>query len=648
MCMIDIIFPLNLPPLTYLCPEELQKKAEIGKLVTAPLRGRIEKGIILEISSNKKHIAKKTYKFKEISDIPDRDYILTKKNIKLIEWIKDYYYSEIGLVLKSMLPKEFFKDIKRRKISKTRSESIDYKTIDLNFPIISDEIYSPIRCDIQNKVFSTTLLHSPSYEYEIAFLMTIIKDMDNIIILCPEIIEAEYVSSLIKTILNKSVCLIHSDIKGSRRSEAYEGIINGRYSTVVGTMSSILVPIKKTSLIVVLEEHSPFYKHDKLPRYNARDVAIMRGSIENTPVLLMSLSPSIISLYNSLKGKYRLIRPEYKTKRPKVHIINIKKTREIISERVVQSIKKSLQYKMKSLVIINKKGYSIIRCADCGHIDECPKCNISLFFYKDKTLRCHKCGFKKGAKNMCDNCSGVSFENLGAGTQRVEETIKLNIPVIPLRLDSDLIKNRRAFKQIYYKAFESSVIIGTKLIAKNILFNNHYHIIAMINPDLYFYIPDYLSMERLFQHIIYLSEMANEKGKIFLQTFSPENKIFDFLKSYDYYGFFKYEMQMRSELFYPPFSRMASILFHYRSSNKNDESTYINDLPINLSELPSYIKIMGPIPSNIHRKGFNKSAQIILKAKDRTSLHNGIRIIYDKARSKKIRLDIDIDPVSFL
>ncbi len=631
MFLTDIIFPLNLPPLTYLCPEEFQDKAKIGRLVSAPLRKKIQKGIIYKINNQESKI--KNQHLKKIEDIRSTGPILTTEHFRLIEWMKDYYYSEMGLILKGMLPKEFFKEVKMRKNKKSALEAVHFEPVN-----ISREILSPVSMAIEKQEFNTVLLHSPSFHYEISFLFSIIANLDKAIILCPEIEEAEHIISMLNRLFHRKACLIHSGLTGGKRFEAYDGIIHERYPIVVGTMSSILTPLKRPSLIVVLEEHSTFYKQDKSPRYNARDVAVMRGFMENTPVLLMSVCASSISYYNALKGKYRLIQPGSQKKKPAMHLIHKKRSAEIISNRVIQSIKEAVKNGQKSLIIINRKGYSMVRCSDCGHIEECPHCHVPLVLHENRTIRCHRCGYVNRAMDRCAQCSGVTFENIGAGTQRVEEFVRMKTGVLPLRVDSDLVKNKKGLKMVAQKASESLIIVGTKLAHKSFLFPEHFHTIVMVNPDIYLNIPDYLALEKLFQDVTCLSEMVHENGTIYLQTFFPESSIYRFLKRYDYHGFLVHELNKRKELFYPPYSKMASIVFHFRSEN----------FPFDLSWLSASLNIMGPVPSNVRRKGYNNSAQIIVKAKDRRELHSGIKMIYEKAKSKNIRLDIDVDPVSFV
>jgi len=631
MVFIDIVFPLNLPPLTYLCPEELQSQVKPGKLVSAPLKKKIEKGIIYKIRSEKSEI--RNQNLKRIEHIHGAESILTNEHIRLMEWMKDYYYSEMGLILKSMLPGEFFKEVKRRTKKKPLPDAIEFKPEE-----ISQEILSEVKRTIQNKEFNTFLFHSPSFHEERSFLFSIIKNIDRAIILCPEIEDSEHLSSMIHGIFHKKVCLIHSSLSGGERFEAYDGIIHERYAMVVGTMSSILSPLKAPSLIVVLEEHSPFYKQDKSPRYNARDVAVMRGWIEKTPVLLMSPCPSSISYANALRGKYRLLQPVTKKKKPEIHLIRAKGSKEVISDRVIQSIKKAINNKQKAFILINRKGYSMVRCSDCGYIEKCPQCHISLVFHEDRTLRCHRCGLANRARDTCIQCSGATFEHIGAGTQRIEEFIRMKTGVLPLRMDRDLIKNKKELRRMIKKATESPVLVGTKLAYKNILSPEPFHTIAMINPDLYLHIPDYMALERLFQDVIYLSEMVHEKGSIYLQTFFPERRIYQFLKKYDYKGFLLDELNKRKELFYPPYSKMASIVFHLKTEG----------FPLDLSCLSHSLKIMGPVPSSVRRKGYKSSVQIILMAREKRDLHEGIRMIYEKAKSNNLRLEIDMDPVSLV
>ncbi len=641
MLLVDVIFPLNIPTLSYLCPEELRDKAEIGKFVTAPLKNKAQKGIIYRIKefyADKKDISQHEYTLHRIIDIEGTEPVLTADHLRLIEWISEYYYAELGLVLKGVIPKELLKDQKRKSVINPRLRTQELET---RFrPIEVDKAHiSSIQSAMNIRKFASFLLHCPSFDYELSFLISLIKEVNNAIVLCPEIMDSEYIAYLLKKHSDKEVIPLHSDLKGRKKSDAYNSIIKNVNSIVVGTMSAVLSPVKNASLIVVLQEHSYIYKQDKAPRYNARDVAVMRGSIENATVLLMSVCPSSISYFNATKGKYRLMEPKVRKERPVVQIINMRKKKDVISEKIIDLIKTTANNSNKSLILIHRKGYSMLKCKDCGYIFECNKCNVPLIIHDNKRLYCHRCKSIYKSVDRCINCSGTFLEYAGVGTQRVEEIINNKLVIHPIRIDSDIIKTKRAFREVMDMAHESLIIIGTKMISKNIFFNKYFHVIAIINPDIYLNSPDYLSTERLFQDLCYSSEMIRDKGKMYIQTHSPENSIYRFLKSYDYYGFIKAEIKRRKELFYPPFSKLASITFYFKSRSL--------DIPVDIPQRTSDYEIMGPVHSGIKKKGFKDNAQIIIKAKDSKRLKKGIEMVLNKAREKKIRLDIDIDPVSF-
>jgi primosomal protein N' (replication factor Y) len=626
--MLDILFPYNLQPLTYLCPDGLMDKAVPGALVYAPLKEKARMGIIYGTAPNFKG---KPETLKEITGICPHRPALPQEMMQLIAWIADYYLSEPGLVLSFVLPRDYFSDNDSRStrripdVPKTSFKPLKIKKEDLL--ILKDAKATP----------RTVLLHSPSYAWQLSYICKAAKSAGKALILCPSIEEVKHLGAIFFDITGIQPLLIHGSLTAAQRLRVCLDAFSGAYSIVIGTMSAALFPFIKASLIIVADEHSRYYKHERTPRYNARDVAVIRGKIEGTPVILMSESPSSDSYLKATTNEYIYYKPATLPKRPQISILKSRSFKKLIPDRITTGITAAADKGDKSFVYINKRGYSTIICKECGHVERCPQCKGMLVFYEDKSLRCQRCGFSQRPRDFCPVCSGFDLREATPGAQRLEEFIREKTGLPSLRIDRDTVKTPALFKRITHKALKSTVIVGTKLALNKIVFNKHFRILAAVNPDLYFSFPDYLSAERLYQDVLVMSEMASKDGRLYLLTALKEEPTYKFLEDYDYEGFIANELKKRKELNYPPYWKMASIAIHYNGER----------LDIQLDGVPGEVEVLGPVSSEGTIKGYGKSAHMIIKARDSAALLGAVKRLKElqKGLKEKIRLSIDIDPV---
>lgn len=629
MLLIEILFPLKLKPLLYLCPLALEKVISTGTIVSAPLRGTIRFGIVYSINSKEQS---EDYLL-QLKSVTLRK-VFTEEHIKLLNWVSDYYMSEPGLVLKGMLPKSFFDEksplglkINRKHYSHETFEAIT----------IPEHELTGVLNKVTKREFTPLLLHSPSIKYEITYIMEILKKTDRAIVLCPEKIDVHYFYSFVKKHIKREACIIHGDLSSKRRIDTYKALMENRYSIVIGTLSAIMAPVKSVSFIAVMQEHSPCYKNGREPFYNARDIAVKRGFIEKCTVLLSSITPSGASYYNVLTKKYHLIGHIYNKKPLSMQLISREKGNTSISGRILKAITESVRRSEKTLMLVNRKGYSLMKCDDCENIEECPHCLSPVMYYKDKTVRCSRCDYKKVAKDNCPVCSGVNVNFFTVGTERAEEIVNLTTKTATVRLDSDTLSSRKELKNLEKVMEKSSILIATSLIEKAFLFKGRFYMLAIINPDIYLVLPDYLSMERFFQEVRALTEMVRDGGKVYIQTNYVRNEIYGYLRRVDYYGFIMEELKKRKELLYPPYTKMAEVTIYYNSD------IMISQMP----QVSSQVHLIGPVQSARRQKDFRKSVRFILKSKSSSELRDSIQQIRKKFDSKEVKTEVDIDPIFF-
>jgi primosomal protein N' (replication factor Y) len=652
MNFFDILFPVNLGPLTYRCPDELSERAQTGMIVSAPLRGKIIKGIIMERS-----LKVPPGEIKEIISIHGESPVLSGMMIHLLRWMAEYYLAEQGFVLKNMLPREAFTTIKQKK-KKNHPPSIpplvsegkeglqgrwgDYLSSLIN---INSRAVSRIHDSIRKNTYQTFLLHAVSSAYEYSLLIKILAETKNAILLVPEVSLTKNLYPQLNELFGERVCLFHSGLSRGKRSESIARILSGDSDIVLGTRSAIFIPLKQVSFIAVLHEHNSSYKQEDGLRYHGRDVAVMRAYLERATVLLSSISPSFESLYNCRKGKYTLLDPEADTKRPCIRIIDMrheKLLKPYLSKKVIDTAMRYMKKDKKVMFVINRRGYStLLQCSDCHYIEECPACKVPLVFHKQYLLvKCHYCGYSAKVSEQCKRCKGHNIQLLGAGTQRVQEDIEKLLGIRTLRFDSDTSRKRSDVESLLGSVYSNEVriIIGTKIMTKKLGTSGGFSMAAILNTDLFLNIPDFRSMEKTYQEIMSIGDRIVTSGEILIQTRMPQNYLFQCMKHYDYRTFFKEELSMRKSLHYPPYARLLLIRF----ISKKDLSDELSDIR---ERTGNEVEILGP--SFIRNKQGKYECKLLLKSSVRGALHTVAKTLLEAYReSREVTIKIDVDPVS--
>ena len=631
---VDIIFPVNLRPLTYKCPEHLSGQARPGMIVSAPLRNRTAKGVILDASASPP-----AGPIKELSSIDGDFPVLGKGMLKLLRWMSDYYLASEGSVLQQTVPKELFTKTKSRKTVKEPEGAL------LELPDVPSEDIAPIMASAAERRYRAFLVRSPSGSYEFSFISKLLTSgLKNVLVIFPEVFHADIFYSAITGGLKDRGCLLHGEIPRGRRSEALEGIISGRHDIVIGTRAALFAPLKNVSLIAVLREDCGSYKLEEGIRYNIRDVAVMRGFIERCAVMLSSVTPSVDSSFNALAGKYSLLNPATGIKRPRIKIIDMryaKKIRPGISKEVFDAARNKLKAQKKIMFLINRRGYAtLLLCQDCGHEERCGNCDIPLVMHKgEKLLKCHYCGTARPVPDKCTRCGGIHLELLGSGTQRVQEELEELFGVSAIRFDSDKVRKKSKAMELISSISGNSVnvIIGTKMMTKQLGPAEKFSLAAVLNADTYMNFPDFRASEKAYRELAAAADLAEPGGDVMIQTRLPQNSIFRNLKAGDYDAFVKEELKARKELVYPPYSKLLKITVSGNSRMADAFAGKIRDTGRG-------VEVLGPTVSK-NKKGEDEFS-VLLKSGSRKSLNDTARAVLRRHEGEKgLRIVIDVDPV---
>jgi len=534
--------------------------------------------------------------------------------------------------------------------------------------------FSEIDNALKKKHFHVFLLHgvtaSGKTQVYIESIQKVLDQGKTVLVLIPEISLTPQAVQRYRGKFGDRVAVLHSRMSSGERYDSWRKIREGKCQIGLGPRSAVFAPLQNLGLIIVDEEHETSYKQiDPAPRYHARDVAIVRGKFNDCVVILGSATPSVESYFNSLNGKYtlcRMTRRVDRTPMPRVIVVNQKEKEQrrgskVFSPLLQEKMTERLERGEQVILLQNRRGYApFLQCGDCGNIEECPHCDITLTYHqKYHQLRCHYCGFQKRAPDACSNCGGVKLRYRGIGTQRVEEEVAHFFPGTRLlRMDQDTTRRKGAHERIImeFERGEGNILLGTQMVAKGHDFPG-VNLVGIISADTGLHFPDFRSGERTFQLLTQAAGRAgrrNLRGEVVIQTYSPDNQILEFAIEQDYVKFYQWEIEQRKGLGYPPWGRLVAVRF------KGEKKERVEKAAHSFSEVVApcrFFEKLGPVPSPLSRIRGLYRYQIIFKGKGqhdpsgkilRNSVRKGIIRYYEKTDFPDVRAGIDVDPVDML
>lgn len=483
--------------------------------------------------------------------------------------------------------------------------------------------------------------------------------------LTPQTVErfkARFSSGKLQTL----VAVLHSHLSAGERHDEWHKIRQGRARIVIGARSAIFAPVDPLGLIIVDEEHEQTYKQEEAPRYHARDVAIMRGQMENAVVLLGSATPSLESYFNAKKGKYALLElPERvdDQKMPRVRVVDMRQaaTKEkgnpIFSPQLKEAIHQRLEKQEQTILFLNRRGWATaLQCPLCGYVATCPNCSISLTYHRmEQKLACHICGQTEKVPRVCPNekCRNPAIRFSGTGTQRVEEALAKLFPQARVRrMDSDTMKRKDDYRHTLgdFRAGRIDILVGTQMIAKGLHFPN-VTLVGIIHADSALHQPDFRAGERTFQLLTQVSGRAGRgdvEGEVVVQAFTPFHPSIQYARRHDFAGFFEQEIEFREQLKYPPATRVALLTLKGRNEDKVKFSAeYLKrELEKVLGEFKDLI-LAGPAPAPLLKAESFYRYQIMLRTRSMSKLSQTLaKTIPLPTLPEDVTLSVDIDPVN--
>jgi primosomal protein N' (replication factor Y) len=528
--------------------------------------------------------------------------------------------------------------------------------------------YDQIRDAMNAGEFHTFLLHGVTGSGKTEVYLKAIDTLPEgagALLLVPEIALTPAMAGQFFSRFGDRVAILHSAFTDTERTEQWRRIRSGAASVVVGTRSGVFAPVRNLKLIVVDEEHDGSYKQEENPRYNGRDVAIVRAQGADACVVLGSATPSLESRYNAERGKYTLLELPGRIEArpmPAVQLIDMReefletRKQETFSRKLLEAIGGRLENGEQTIVLLNRRGFSsFVACRSCGERVQCVNCSLTLTFHKrDRRLLCHYCGYAEKVPSACPKCASEHIYFLGLGSEKVEEELHRAFPTARIaRLDRDTVTGKRHYETILQEFREGNydVLVGTQMIAKGHDIPN-VTLVGVVSADVGLAMPDFRAAERTFQLLTQVAGRAgrgNVPGIVLIQTINPDHYAVRMAAAQDYQAFYEKELHFRRMMLYPPFSAMANVLV--RSEKKEMAMRMSSELGILLQPPPEKLRIMGPAEAPVPRLKNEYRYQFLIKAASRKSLNELLRKIRAFAVAQKwgaTALVIDVDPLTLM
>jgi primosomal protein N' (replication factor Y) len=496
------------------------------------------------------------------------------------------------------------------------------------------------------------------------------------ILLVPEIGLTPQTAGLLDAAFGNKVALLHSALTPEERSEQWRRIRLGDAPIVVGTRSAIFAPAPNLGLILVDEEHDQSYKQEETPRYNARDVAVMRAKLCGAVAVLGSATPSLESWQNTERGKYTKIELRERVMSrplPEVELIDMRREFQqtgqdaLFSRSLVEQTKAALERGEQALILLNRRGYSfVVMCRACGEKLDCVNCAIALTHHKSladeaqevrtgQRLECHYCGYKRTVPSKCPKCDSEHLYYLGAGSQQGEERLAEIFPGARIgRMDRDTVRGRYDLEHLLARLHsgEINLLVGTQMIAKGHDIHN-VTLVGVVGCDHTLSLPDFRAAERVFQLMTQVSGRAGRgelPGRVVVQTYYPDHYAIAAAAAHDYRAFVQKEEKYRRWMHYPPFGVLANVLV--QSAKLEEAAGWSATLGKYFAENPnSAIRVLGPCTAPIARIKNVYRFHLILKSATRHALSTALRGMLAHAEEAGVprrNLIVDVDALRLM
>lgn len=570
-----------------------------------------------------------------------------KKPISVKQLVENSKVS--STVVKTLVDKNIFEEyhIQEDRVSFEKNQ----KEQNLRLSPAQQEAFNGIATAFTEK--EVCLLHGVTSSGKTEIYIKLIEDYlatgKQVLYLLPEIALTTQLVGRLTSYFGNQVAVFHSKYTNNERVEVWKQVLENspKAKIVIGARSALFLPFQELGLIIIDEEHEQTFKqYDPAPRYHARDAAIVLANSHQSKVLLGSATPSLETYFNAANHKYGLVEITERfgnVMMPEIELVDLKdkyfrkRMKGHFSDTLLENMAEALALGEQIILFQNRRGYSpVLECITCGHVPECPQCDVSLTYHKNKNqLRCHYCGYSMAKPTNCHNCSSVDLTTKGFGTEQIEMELASLFPEKKTgRMDQDTTRGKYGYEKIIdsFKNREIDILVGTQMLAKGLDFDN-VSLVGIMNADNMLYHPDFRAFERSYQMMTQVSGRAGrseKRGKVIIQTYNPNHNTIQQVTNNDFIGMYKEQLYDRHIFKYPPYYRLIKITLKHRDFDKLKEGamwlyqvmSQNLDMPVLGPEEPAisrirneYIRtIMIKIPQNQPLGGIKKTIQKMLNS----------------------------------
>ncbi len=678
----DVILPLPLDgAYTYALPASIQEDVKVGCRLIVPFGVRkIYAAIVVALHDRKPEGG---FRLKYAIELLDEAPVILSQQLKLWQWIADYYLCTVGEVFKAALPSDMKMDSdsvsamekkigrsnRRRDSAALSSNGEAVRTV----PLVSlSESQQRAKESILHQFAErdVCLLHgvtsSGKTEVYIHLIGETIERGGQVLYLLPEIVLTAQLVDRLKRVFGERLGVYHSRYSEAEREKVWRRqLSDSPYDIIVGVRSSVFLPFRRLSLVIVDEEHETSFKQQEpAPRYHARNVALVLAQMSGAKSLLGTATPSVETYHNALQGKYGMATLSERfgnVALPQIEKVDIADLRRrkmmdgLFSPQLLEAMRGALERKEQVILFQNRRGFSpYLECPHCSWVPRCERCDVSLTFHKGSgRMTCHYCGASYPIPSECPECGCKQLKGVGYGTERIEDHLHRLLPEARIaRMDQDTTQSRRAYEGILhdFELGNTDILVGTQMVAKG-LDIERVTVVGILNADSMMNFPDFRSHERAFQMMAQVAGRAgrrDSKGLVILQTKDVESSTVANVMNNDYAALYNEQMEERELFHYPPFSRLTYVYLKHRDARVVEQLA---------NELASYLRrdygdqVMGPDTPPVGRVQRFHIRKIVLKIGLTTSLSSLRKHLRDlqaymlsQPQYKTAQLYYDVDP----
>jgi primosomal protein N' (replication factor Y) len=662
---LDVVFDIPLKQ-SYSYRIDEKGEAALGKRVMVPFGRREIMGYVTGVSC-KVPPELAAEKIKTIRRVVDKVPIFDQRDIDLARWMASYYLCGAGEALAAMIPSgkrtgtysSFSDDEEETEnlvLSAEQKDALEgiSAMVDGAAGVHTKKAASPVMAYLYG------ITGSGKTEVFLRLAERMLNAGKSLIYLVPEISLTHQTAELIGRRFGSAAATLHSGMTGSERLTEWMRIRAGEVRIVAGPRSAVFAPVRNLGLIIIDEEHDNSYKSGNTPRYHARQIAMRRSAREGALLLMGSATPSAEAwklMQECSIRRFNLNRRLSGGKTPEIIPVSLAKTEGCLTNELKEEIRLTARMGRQTILFLNRRGFAYFyHCRACGFELNCKRCSVSLTYHKSRNKAvCHYCGYETAPPLSCPQCGSLEAGFTGFGTEFIEEEVRNTFPELRIRrADADTTGRKGSLKEMLdiFKTGGIDILLGTQMVAKGLNFPG-VRLVGVVFADTGLHLPDFRAAERTFSLIVQVAGRAGRyfpDGRVIVQTLRPGDPAINRACALDVDGFYESELNQRSALNFPPYSRLIRFTIRSRKLEKSEQAAKKLALlagPL----LPPESDLLGPAECPISIQNGNYRRQILLRGKAMGPLHRAAAITldqYEQDRDPAVYIEADVDPVNLL